>query len=80
MSEKYLLFIHLIFARESNYVTIVQVFCYSLKKRMKCHLPHGWRKSSAGKRLFFIESRQEMRRIMGIGRVDIKSNAMDERG
>ena len=34
MNEKYLLFNRLIFARDSNHITIFQVFCNSLKKEL----------------------------------------------
>ena len=79
MNEKYLLFIHLIFAEDSNYIAIVQVFCCSLKKRMKGHLPCDQKESGTNKRLFFIESRPEMRGIARMGQVDIKSNTKDDK-
>ena len=72
---KYLLFIHLILARDLNYIAIVQVFCYSLKKEWNVTYIMTGGKVVPIRDYFFIESRLEMRGIVGIGQMDIKSNS-----
>ena len=67
MNKKYLLFIRLIFAGDSNYIAIVQVFCYSLKKEWNVTYFMARRKMALVRNFFFIESRPKIRGIVRMG-------------